>query len=68
MTGRASTRRSCPGFFSGFTGAKTPGENNFGIGLSLSRQVLAQQNGTVQAENVLTGGARFILRWYKGTI
>ena len=43
-------------------------ENNFGIGLSLSRQVLAQQNGTVQAENVLTGGARFILRWYKGTI
>ena len=34
----------------------------------ISRQVLAQQNGTVQAENVLTGGARFILRWYKGTI
>lgn len=32
------------------------------------QQVLAQQNGTVQAENVLTGGARFILRWYKGTI
>lgn len=25
MTGRASTRRSCPGFFSGFTGAKTQG-------------------------------------------
>ena len=39
-----------------------------GFDLSLSRQVLAQQNGTVQAENVLTGGARFILRWYKGTI
>ena len=49
MTGRASTRSERPGFFSGFTGAKTPGENNFGIGLSLSRQVLAQQNGTVQA-------------------
>ena len=51
-----------------FYRGKNAGENNFGIGLSLSRQVLAQQNGTVQAENVLTGGARFILRWYKGTI
>ena len=54
--------------FQRFYRGKNAGENNFGIGLSLSRQVLAQQNGTVQAENVLTGGARFILRWYKGTI
>lgn len=66
--GPASTRRSCPWLFQRFYRGKNAGENNFGIGLSLSRQVLAQQNGTVQAENVLTGGARFILRWYKGTI
>ena len=57
-----------PRLFQRFYRGKNAGENNFGIGLSLSRQVLAQQNGTVQAENVLTGGARFILRWYKGTI
>ena len=57
-----------PRLFQRFYRGKNAGENNFGIGLSLSRQVLAQQNGTVQAENVRTGGARFILRWYKGTI
>lgn len=57
-----------PRLFQRFYRGKNAGENSFGIGLSLSRQVLAQQNGTVQAENVLTGGARFILRWYKGTI
>ena len=57
-----------PRLFQRFYRGKNAGENNFGIGLSLSRQVLAQQNGTVQAENALTGGARFILRWYKGTI
>ena len=57
-----------PRLFQRFYRGINAGENNFGIGLSLSRQVLAQQHGTVQAENVPTGGARFILRWYKGTI
>ena len=57
-----------PRLFQRFYQGKNAEENNFGIGVSLSRQVLAQQNGTVQAENVLTGGARFILRGDKGAI
>ena len=67
MTGRASTRKELPRLFQRFIGASKRRENNFGIGLSLSRRVLAaQQNGTVQEMSHQRRG--FILRWYKGTI
>lgn len=48
MTGPGFDPEELPRHFSRFYRGKNAGENNFGIGLSLSRQVLAQQNGTVQ--------------------
>ena len=45
------------------------GENskNCGIGLSLSRSILAAQNGTIRAENTSEGG-KFILKFYKTSL
>ena len=43
-------------------------DDSVGIGLALSRSIIAAQNGTIKAENVPTGGARFTIRFYKSVI
>ena len=46
------------------------GENSqgFGIGLALARMIVTEQNGTVKAENLPRGGARFTLRFFKSAV
>jgi signal transduction histidine kinase len=41
---------------------------NIGIGLALSRMIITRQNGTIQADNDHSQGAKFTIRFYKGII
>lgn len=57
-----------PHLFERFYKGKNSGSNSVGIGLALTRAILTAQNGTVFAENRREGGARFVLRIYKGIV
>ncbi len=57
-----------PHIFERFYKGKNSDSSSFGIGLALARMIITKQNGTIKAENDSDGGARFILRFYKGTI
>ncbi|MDE6873808.1 MAG: HAMP domain-containing histidine kinase [Lachnospiraceae bacterium] len=54
--------------FERFYKGKNSSGNSVGIGLALTRAILSAQNGTICAENRRTGGARFLLRIYKGIV
>lgn len=57
-----------PHLFERFFKGKRGSSAGVGIGLSLSRMIAGAQNGTIRAENRTEGGARFILRFYKGVV
>lgn len=57
-----------PRLFERFYRGRSVGSGSIGIGLALSRLVIAAQNGTVTADNPPGGGARFIIRFYKSVI
>ena len=57
-----------PHIFERFYKGKDSDGKSFGIGLALSRMIIAGQNGTVKAENRKNAGAVFTLRFYKGTV
>lgn len=57
-----------PHIFERFYKGKNSGDKSFGIGLFLARSIITAQNGTVKAENKMEEGAKFIVRFYKGTV
>ena len=57
-----------PHIFERFYKGKNSDGKSFGIGLALSRMIIAGQKGTVKAENRKSAGAVFTLRFYKGTV
>ena len=57
-----------PHIFERFYKGKDSDGKSFGIGLALSRMIIAEQKGTVKAENRKNAGAMFTLRFYKGTV
>ncbi len=57
-----------PHIFERFYKGKDSDGKSFGIGLALSRMIIAGQKGTVKAENRKNAGAVFTLRFYKGTV
>ncbi|MDD6887616.1 MAG: sensor histidine kinase, partial [bacterium] len=57
-----------PHLFERFYRGKNAAAQSAGIGLALSRTILAAQNGTIKAENRPEGGARFIIRLYKTVV
>ncbi len=57
-----------PHLFERFYRGKNAGDQSVGIGLSLARMIITEQNGTVKAENRPEGGARFIIRFYKSVV
>lgn len=67
-TGPGIDPADLPRLFERFYRGKDTGENSIGIGLALARQIIAAQNGTVQAANNPGGGARFVIRFYSGTV
>ncbi len=66
--GPGISQEDLPHLFERFYRGKQSGKNSFGIGLALSRAILARENGTIQAENRSGGGSRFVIRLYKGTV
>ncbi len=54
--------------FDRFYRGNNAGKESAGIGLNLSRMIIAKQNGIIKAENRSSGGAQFTIRFYKGAI
>lgn len=54
-----------PHLFERFYKGHSSGKNNAGIGLALARMIISRQNGTLKAENRISGGARFTIKFYK---
>lgn len=56
-----------PRLFERFYKGKNAVQTSYGIGLSLSRTIIAAQNGTIQAMNTGTG-ARFLIKFYHSVL
>lgn len=57
-----------PHIFERFYKGKNSDNKSFGIGLALARMIITSQNGTVKAENLTPNGAKFTVKFYKGTV
>ena len=66
--GTGISPKDLPHIFERFYKGKDSDGKSFGIGLALSRMIIAGQKGTVKAENRKNAGAMFTLRFYKGTV
>ena len=66
--GTGVSAEDLPHIFERFYKGKDSDGKSFGIGLALSRMIIAGQKGTVKAENRKNEGAMFTLRFYKGTV
>lgn len=66
--GKGIIEEDLPNIFKRFYKGKNSDSNSFGIGLALARMIITEQNGTVKAENNPDGGAKFTVRFYKGTL
>jgi len=66
--GTGISKEDMPHIFERFYKGKDSDDKSFGIGLALSRMIATSQNGTVKAENRQGKGAKFTIRFYKGTV
>lgn len=66
--GRGIAAEDLPHIFERFYKGRDSGEKSFGIGLALARRIITAQNGTLKAENKMSGGAKFTIRFYRGTV
>lgn len=66
--GSGIQKEDLPHIFERFYRSGKQDDNSYGIGLALARMIVSAQNGTIRAENISTGGARFIMRFYKCTV
>ena len=66
--GSGIDRDDLPHIFERFYKGKHSSSPGFGIGLALARTIITAQNGTIKAENLSSGGAKFTIRFYKGTV
>ncbi len=57
-----------PHIFERFYKGKNSSGNSFGVGLALARMIITGQGGTIKAENRKDKGAKFTIRFYKGTV
>lgn len=67
-SGRGFSKEDIPHLFERFYKGKDSAPDSIGIGLALARMVITQQDGTIQAMNNVNGGAKFMIRFYKGTV
>ena len=67
-TGPGFDPADIPHLFERFYRGKTAGAGSIGIGLAMSRMVIAAQNGTITADDPPEGGARFTIRFYKTVV
>ncbi|MCM1558685.1 MAG: HAMP domain-containing histidine kinase [Butyrivibrio sp.] len=66
--GNGIQKEDLPHIFERFYKGKDSGDRSFGIGLALARKIITAQNGTVKAGNRIPAGARFTVRFYRGTV
>lgn len=66
--GKGIKEEDLPNIFKRFYKGENSDNKSFGIGLALARMIITEQNGTVKAENNPEGGAKFTVRFYKGTV
>ena len=57
-----------PHLFERFYRGSNASSESIGIGLALCRAIISQQNGTITAENATSGGARFVIKFYKSVV
>ena len=67
-SGTGISKEDLPHIFDRFYKSKNASDKNFGIGLSLARMIITNQNGVIKAENNVIKGALFTIRFYKGTV
>ena len=67
-TGSGFDPSDIPHLFERFYRGKNSSENSIGIGLALSRAIIARQNGTITAANASEGGAVFTIKFYKTVV
>jgi signal transduction histidine kinase len=67
-TGPGFHPEDIPRLFERFYKGKDAGSGSIGIGLAMSRAVIAAENGTVTADNPPEGGARFTIKFYKTVV
>ncbi len=67
-SGTGIAKEDMPHIFERFYKGKDSDDNSFGVGLALSRMIITSQKGTVKAENRNPHGAKFSIRFYKGTV
>lgn len=66
--GTGIAKEDLPHIFERFYKGKDSGSQSIGIGLALARMIVAEQSGTIKAENLQSGGAKFTVRFYKSVI
>ena len=66
--GEGISEKDMPHLFERFYRGTQTDTLNFGIGLSFARLILANQNAVIFAENGKERGAKFVIRFYKGTV
>lgn len=62
--GAGFVKEDIPHLFERFYRGQNAGEGGIGIGLSLSKEIIERQNGTIRAYNKPDGGALFEIRFY----
>ena len=67
-SGEGFSEADIPHIFERFYKGSNASPQSIGIGLALSRSIIARQNGTITVENAPQGGARFTVRFYKSVI
>lgn len=63
--GAGFDREDLPHLFERFYRGKNAGEGGIGIGLSLAKEIIVRQNGTMRAKNLPEGGGCFEIRFYR---
>jgi len=66
--GAGLEEKDIPHLFDRFYRGSNAMKESVGIGLNLSRMIIAKQNGIIKAANKASGGAQFTIRFYKGAI
>ena len=61
-------KEDLPHIFERFYKGKNSSGSSVGIGLALARMIVVAQEGTLSATNRINGGAKFEIRFYKGTV
>lgn len=67
-TGPGIDPEDLPHIFERFYRGRNADAQSAGIGLALARTIIQSSGGTIKADTAPEGGARFVVRFYKGTV